>query len=42
MYLKGGETAQWVKGLAAKSDDLSSILGTHKVEGESQLLQVVL
>ena len=29
--------AQWVKGLATKVDDLSSILGAHMVERESAL-----
>ena len=32
------KTSQWVKVLAAKPDDLSSIPGTHTVE-ENQLLQ---
>lgn len=37
------ETAQRVKALAAKSDDLSSIPGTYTlVEEENQLLLVVL
>lgn len=31
-----------LKALAAKSDDLSSISGTHIVKGENQLLQGVL
>jgi hypothetical protein len=35
------EVVQWVKGLAAKPDNLSSIPGTHTV-GENQLLNVVL
>lgn len=34
--------AQWVRGLTAKAADLSSILGIHIMEGESQLSQVVL
>ena len=34
--------AQWVKGLAAKTDDPSSIPRTHMVEEEDQLQQVVL
>ena len=33
------EMAQQVKALATKSDDLSSISGTHIVEGENQLLK---
>lgn len=33
---------QWVKTPAAKTQDLSSILRTHLVEGETQLLHVVL
>jgi hypothetical protein len=34
--------AQWVRVLAAKSDDLSSKPGTHiMVEGEDQLFPVV-
>jgi len=32
---KSGEKAQWVKVLATKPDDLSSIPGTHMVEGET-------
>lgn len=34
--------AQRVKVLAAELDDSSSITGTHIVEGDNQLLQVVL
>lgn len=30
-----GKMAQWVKILAAKPDNLSSIPGTHVVEGEN-------
>lgn len=39
MELDGGtgEVAPWVKGLASKSKDLSSIPGIHMVEGENQL-----
>jgi hypothetical protein len=33
--------AQWIKALAAKHDDLSSIPGTNMMEGEKQLLQTV-
>lgn len=33
---------QWVKTPAAKTQDLSSILRTHLVEGETQLLHAVL
>jgi hypothetical protein len=32
---------QWVKALSAKSEDLSLILGTHTVEGENQLSQII-
>ena len=35
LFLKrADEMAQWEKGLAVKSDDLSLIPGTHMVEGE--------
>lgn len=34
--------AQWVKALDAKPDDLSSVPGIHIIEGENQLLEVVL
>ena len=37
-----GEMAQRVKTLADVSQDLSSIPGTHMVEGERKLLQVVI
>lgn len=33
--IQAGQMAQWVKGLAAKADDLSSILRAHVVGGES-------
>ena len=33
--------AQWVKALATKADDPSSISGTYGVEAENQFLQVV-
>ena len=36
------ETAQWVKALVIKPNDPSSIPGTHMVEGESSLAQIVL
>lgn len=36
------EVSQWVKGLAAKPDELSSISGIHMVEGKNQHLQVAL
>lgn len=36
------EMAQWVKVLASKPVDLSSIPKTHAVEGENQLTKVVL
>ena len=32
--------AQWVKGLATKPDDLSSIPGTHTMEGENWFLSI--
>lgn len=32
-----GEMGQQIKVLAPNSDDLSSILGTHTLEGENQL-----
>jgi hypothetical protein len=35
-------SSQRLKGLAAKPEDLSSIPGNHMVEGEQQLLKVVL
>lgn len=34
------EISQQVKAFAAKPDDLSLIPGTHKLEGESRLLEV--
>jgi hypothetical protein len=34
--------AQPGKVLAAKAEDLSSVLGTHVMEGENQLLKAVL
>lgn len=37
-----GGFVQWVRGSAAKPEDLSSIPATHMVEGENQLLQVAL
>lgn len=36
------DTLQQIKALAGKSDDLSSILGTHTIEGEHELSEVVL
>jgi hypothetical protein len=35
------EMAQWVKALATKSNDLSSIPGTHMVEKRTSFLQVI-
>lgn len=32
---RGYEMAQWLKALAAKSDNLSSISGSHTVRGEN-------
>jgi hypothetical protein len=40
-FLGAGNMAQLLKVLAAKLGDLSSVLGSHMVEGEKQLLQVV-
>lgn len=40
--LQVGEMAHWIKAFAAKLDDLSSSLITHKVEGEEQFPEVVL
>ena len=37
---RASEMAQLERGLAAKADSLSSIPGTHMVEGENQLLQI--
>lgn len=37
-----GKMVQWVKSLVVKTDGLSSIPGTHTLEGENQLLPVVL
>ena len=31
---EAGEMAQWVKKLSTNSDDMSSVSGTHRVEGE--------
>lgn len=36
------EVAQQVKALSIKSVDLGSLPGTHMLEGENQLLKVVL
>lgn len=36
------DTLQQIKALAGKSDNLSSILGTHTMEGENELSEVVL
>lgn len=35
IFVKSIQAGQWVKGLAAKADDLSSILRAHVVRGES-------
>ena len=41
--MEPSKMAQWVKGLASKSGDLSSITRTHvNVEGQNRLPQVVL
>lgn len=42
MLLGAGEMTQRVKALAVKADEWSGILEIHMVEGEDQLLQVVL
>lgn len=39
--LGANEVAWWVKALATKADDPSSISGTYGVEAENQFLQVV-
>lgn len=36
-----GRIAKWLNVLAAKPDDLSSVLGTHMVKGENQFPQIV-
>lgn len=36
------EMGQQIKVLATNSDDLSSVLGTHMLEGEDQLPQAAL
>lgn len=33
--IRVSDMTQWVKGLAARSDDLSSVPGTYAVEGEN-------
>jgi hypothetical protein len=40
--LRAAEMAQRVKVLAAKLNDLSSIPGPHRIEGENQCPRVVL
>ena len=40
--MAGEEMAQWVEALLIKPDNLSSIPGTHLVEGENQLPQGVI
>lgn len=42
LFCGAGEAAQQAKALAAKSEDLSSIPGTHVVEKEKRFLKVVL
>lgn len=37
-----GWMAQWVKALAAETNNLSLILGIHMVETKNQLLQIIL
>ena len=37
-----GQMAQWIKLLAARLGDLSLLFSSHLVEGENQLLKVVL
>lgn len=41
-HLWASRMAQWVKMLATKPDDLSSIFGTRMVEGENPRLQTAL
>ena len=38
--IEGAKMALWVRALAAKLGDLSSLTETHTVKGEKQLLQV--
>lgn len=40
-FLRANKVTQWVMALAAKPEDLSSIPGTHMLEGEKEILQVV-
>jgi hypothetical protein len=42
MFSQACEMVLWVKALAAKPDDLSSIPGTHRVKGENQLPELSL
>lgn len=42
MSKRAGKIAQQARALVLKLDDLSSIHGTHAVEGENQVLLVVL
>lgn len=39
--MQAGEMGQWVKGPAAKPDDLSLFPWTYTVVGENQLHQIV-
>ena len=39
---RAGETAQCAKVLTAKPDNLNSVPGSQRVEGEDQLSQIVL
>ena len=40
-WTRAGERAQWVKGLAAKPDALSSVPGTHMVERQNRPQKIV-
>ena len=40
-FLEPDKMAQWVKVLASKSHDLSSIPNTHRVKGKDLFLQVI-
>jgi hypothetical protein len=39
-FLEADKMAQWVKILATKSHDLSSVSSTHRVKGKDSFLQV--
>ena len=39
---RASKVAQWVKKLVAKSDDLNSVPGTYRIEGENPRPDIVL